>query len=143
MSAESENFRAVVVARSPSLVRSACLLTGNEATAQDLVQTAILQTWRRWDRIDNKQDPEGYVRRVIMTTFLSWRRRRWRYERPTAEFTELSSPDDEAQQADLRLCVARALAALPPDSVPWSCSGTSTICPRQRPRGPLAVRPAQ
>jgi RNA polymerase sigma-70 factor (sigma-E family) len=114
VSAESASFRAFVVGRSAALVRSACLLTGNEATAQDLVQTALMQTWRRWDRIDNKDDPEGYVRRVIMTTFLSWRRRRWRYEHPTAEITETASREDEAQLADLRHCVALALASLPP-----------------------------
>lgn len=110
---ESEIFRGFVASRFNALVRSAYLLTGDEATAQDLVQTALLQTWRRWPRIAQKDDPEGYVRRVIMTTFLSWRRRRWRFELPTAEFDDPAGVVDEGEQADVRDCVRRALGTLP------------------------------
>ena len=110
-SADAERFGAFVVARSAALVRSAYLLTGNEATAQDLVQTAIVTTWRRWERITNKEDPEGYVRRVLITTFLTSWRRRWWYEIPTADMPDAAVEDGDA---DVRLSVKRALAALPP-----------------------------
>jgi RNA polymerase sigma-70 factor (sigma-E family) len=107
---DAETFRAFVSERSAALVRSAYLLTGNEATAQDLVQTAILKTWRRWDRVTNKDDPEGYVRRVLMTTFLTWWRRRWRHEIPTATIPDSAVEDGDAE---LRLSINRALADLP------------------------------
>lgn len=108
--ADAQSLRAFVAARSPALVRSAYLLTGNEATAQDLVQTAILKTWRHWDRVTSKDDPEGYVRRVLMTTFLTWWRRGWRAEIPTSRMPDTAVDDGDA---DLRLSVKRALAALP------------------------------
>ena len=66
------------------LLRSAWLLTGNWASAEDLVQTSLLQSWLHWDSI--KADaPDFYVRRVLMNTFLSGQRRRWTREQPMAE----------------------------------------------------------
>lgn len=41
---EPDGFREFVAARSAALVRSAWLLTGDEAAAQDLVQTALVKT---------------------------------------------------------------------------------------------------
>ena len=73
---EPDGFRDFVVGRSSMLVRSAWLLTGSEATAQDLVQTALAKTWSRWSRITRQDTPEAYVRRVMLSTYLTWRRRR-------------------------------------------------------------------
>ena len=72
---EPDGFRDFVVGRSPALVRSTWLLTGSEATAQDLVQTALAKTWAR-GRITRQDAPEAYVRRVMLSTYLTWRR--WR-----------------------------------------------------------------
>ncbi len=56
------------------LLRSAWLLTGNWASAEDLVQTSLVQSWLHWDAI--KADaPDFYVRRVLMDTFPSGQRR--------------------------------------------------------------------
>ena len=66
------------------LLRTAWLLTGNWASAEDLVQTALLQSWRHWDSI-RSEPPELYVRRVLLNTFLTGQRRRWSRERPVAE----------------------------------------------------------
>lgn len=73
---EPAGFRDFVAARSSALVRSAWLLTGDEAAAEDLVQAALAKTWTRWSRIERQDAPEVYVRRVIVSIFLSWRRRR-------------------------------------------------------------------
>jgi hypothetical protein len=40
--AEPDGFDAFVVARSPALLRFGWLLTGNRATAEDLVQAALI-----------------------------------------------------------------------------------------------------
>lgn len=45
--AEPAGFGEFVAARSPARVRSAWLLTGDEAEAHDLVQTALAKTWTR------------------------------------------------------------------------------------------------
>ncbi|MBA2955285.1 SigE family RNA polymerase sigma factor [Nocardioides sp. MAH-18] len=75
-------FDEFVVARSQALVRSAYLLMQDEGLAEDLVQTALTKSWFAWQRID---DPEAYVRRVMVTTATSWWRRRWIGETPSGE----------------------------------------------------------
>jgi RNA polymerase sigma-70 factor (sigma-E family) len=111
---EPEGFREFVAARSPSLVRAAWLLTGNEATAHDLVQTALAKTWTRWERVTRQDAPEGYVRRVMLSTFLTWNRRRWRGEVAVAEVPDRADVRDSFADADLRRAVAGALRVLPP-----------------------------
>jgi RNA polymerase sigma-70 factor (sigma-E family) len=110
---EPAGFRDFVAARSAALVRSAWLLTGDNAAAQDLVQTALAKTWTRWPRLERKDAPEAYVRRVMVSTFLSWRRRRSYGELVVASLPEASSGCDMFAEADLRHAVSAALAVLP------------------------------
>jgi len=82
--ADEADFDGFVVARSQALVRSAYLLTQDESLAEDLVQTALTKAWFAWRRIE---DPEAYVRRIMVTTSASWWRRRWVRETPTEELS--------------------------------------------------------
>jgi Sigma-70 region 2 len=59
--AEAEGFARFVMARERALQRTAVLLTGDWALAEDLVQTALAKTWPRWERISGRDDPEFYV----------------------------------------------------------------------------------
>lgn len=77
-----DSFEAFVAARGPRLFATAALLTQDRGHAEDLVQTALLKTWRHWDRVDH---PEAYVRRAMVHTYTSWWRRRWNGELATAE----------------------------------------------------------
>ena len=67
--ADESEFDAFVVSRSPALLRSAYLLVQDEGRAEDLVQTALTKAWFAWKRIE---DPEAYVRRIMVTTSVSW-----------------------------------------------------------------------
>lgn len=96
---------------SRQLLRSAWLLTGNWASAEDLVQTALLQSWQHWDAIKSDA-PEFYVRRVLMNTFLSGQRRRWNRERPVAELPDRAG-FDEMPATELRHVIWSALSGLP------------------------------
>ncbi len=69
------SFEQYVVARAPGLVRLAYVLCGDHHLAQDLVQEALAKVYRRWQRIES-EDPDPYVRRAIVRSHLSWRRRR-------------------------------------------------------------------
>ena len=69
-------FADFVAQWSPALLRVAFLLTGDRGLAEDLLQTALLKTSRRWSRIADQQAAYPYVRRVLVTTSASWRRRR-------------------------------------------------------------------
>ncbi len=84
--ADRSGFDEFVATRSPALLRTAYLLTGDHGLAEDLLQTALAKCWFAWGRIDGP--PEPYVRRVLATTYATWWRRRWRGERPTGELPE-------------------------------------------------------
>jgi RNA polymerase sigma-70 factor (sigma-E family) len=105
-------FEEFVAARSPALLRTAWLLTGDDGLAQDLVQTALAKAWPRWAAI-HRDDPEGYVRAIVANTYATWWRRRWRGEVPTETLPDLVSAPDAYVAADLRESVRRALAVLP------------------------------
>jgi RNA polymerase sigma-70 factor (sigma-E family) len=109
---EPDGFREFVAARSRALLRTAWLLTGDWAAAQDLVQTSLAKTWPAWSRIERSDSPEVYVRRVLVTTYATWWRRRWRGESPYSELPERVVPDDAFDEADKRAVVAAALARL-------------------------------
>lgn len=104
-------FAEFVHARGTALHRTAYLLTGDWATAEDLLQTALAKSYLRWDRID-AADPEGYVRRVLVNTYASWWRRRWRHEVPHDVLPEGPS-GDRWDDVDARHALGAALERLP------------------------------
>lgn len=72
---EREAFDAFVRARLPHLIRFGRVLTGSNEAAQDLVQDALERTLLAWSRIDSRDDPEGYVRRIMVNRNISiWRK---------------------------------------------------------------------
>jgi len=111
VSGEPEGFRDFVLARSPALLRTAWMLTGDAATAEDLLQTALARTWPHWRRVAAGQ-PEAYVRKVMVRTNTSWRARRWTGETPTADVPVVEAHSHEARVDD-RLAMTLALATLP------------------------------
>jgi RNA polymerase sigma-70 factor (sigma-E family) len=109
-----DGFAEFVAARSGALLRAAWLLTGDEAAAEDLLQTALAEVWPTWRRIATGQSPEAYVRRVLVSRFLSGRRRRWRAEVPAAVLPETDDGSDVAGRSATRDAVRRALVRLSP-----------------------------
>ena len=110
-----DSFENFVAARGQSLWRSAWLLTGDSALAEDLVQTALTKAWPRYGAITHKGGSfEAYVRRILITTYVSWRRRRWRGEESYADpAVGDRAAEDEVRRAAVRHDVLRALAGLP------------------------------
>ncbi len=112
--ADPDGFAEFVAARERTLQRSAWLLTGDWALAEDLVQTALVRSWPRWERIRRRDNPEIYVRKVMVNTWLTWRRRKWRHEQASASVPDRPSPGDHATETATRVAVRQALAALTP-----------------------------
>jgi RNA polymerase sigma-70 factor (sigma-E family) len=110
--APPEGFAEFVAARSHVLLRAAWLLTGDAGRAEDLLQTALARSWQRWDRIAKGGNPEGYVRRVLYTTYMSWWRRQWRGELPSAAPPDRAGAEDVAAESAARDGLRRALARL-------------------------------
>ena len=105
--AEGPGFDAFVLGRSQALLRTAYLLVQDEGRAEDLLQTALTKAWFAWSRIE---DPEAYVRRILVTTSASWWRRRWTRETPSHEIPDRAAADDPRTDQDLWV----ALGHLPP-----------------------------
>lgn len=102
----SPSFEEFVAARADALLRTAYLLTRDHGLAEDLVQTALTKAYLAWSRIDG--DPEPYVRRIMLNTFSSWWRRKWKGEVATETLPEHSAHDEAAgESVDLAAAVAR------------------------------------
>lgn len=106
------DFESWVTARGPDLLRFAYVLTGNAADAEDAVQDALAKAIGSWKRICAADDPDAYVRRMVVNAHTSWWRKFRRKEAPVAEVRltgdvdragDGPSHDDRLWQACLRL----------------------------------------
>jgi RNA polymerase sigma-70 factor (sigma-E family) len=110
--ADDHGFREYVTMRTGSLLRAAYLLTGNRADAEDLVQAALAKTFLAWDRIEDRGALDGYVRRAMVNTHISWWRRRRLEEYPTDEIPDRAVAD-HATGSDMQDTLRRAIDRLP------------------------------
>ena len=65
-------------ARQPALYRTAYLLAGDHAGAEDLLQNAFAKLYLSWDRIRDREALDGYVRRIMVNENTSLWRRAWK-----------------------------------------------------------------
>jgi RNA polymerase sigma-70 factor (sigma-E family) len=111
MDSYAEDFEAYVRARTPALLRSAYVLTGDQYQAEDLVQEALIRTHRAWRRV---LDPDAYARKVIYHLHIStWRRRGKGREVVTGDVPEPAPGAAPYVGLDDRVALDRALAGLP------------------------------
>jgi RNA polymerase sigma-70 factor (sigma-E family) len=106
---QDEDFAEYVAASRPVLWRTAYLLCGNIAQADDLVQTALLKLYVAWPRLVRGDRLDAYARRIIANSHIDEIRRPWRRETEQLEghepITEIATDDHSA--------LIRALKALP------------------------------
>ncbi len=109
-------FEEFVQAELRALTSFAGALAGNRHLAEDVLSDALLKVARRWRRVGAMDDPAAYVRRVVVTTYLSDRRKAQRRQTvPAATLTRLEQPGPDASAAVIaRDEVAGLLAQLPP-----------------------------
>src|ERR1700712_5780164 len=102
-----------VTAQRTALLRMARLLTaGDEASAEDLVQTTLTRLYVHWPRVRRAGNPVGYARSSLTHAFVDEQRRAYtRRETPTDLIGDRPTHDDDA---DLGQVVLAALATLPP-----------------------------
>src|SRR5215472_18498629 len=74
---ERQQFEEFMTSRWPGLVRLAFGLTGDRWLAEDLAQTALVSAYASWWRVHRADDPDAYVRRILINAGKSrWRRSR-------------------------------------------------------------------
>jgi RNA polymerase sigma-70 factor (sigma-E family) len=101
-------FEEFAAARQGGLLRVAFVLTADRHLAEDLVQTVLTSVWLRWPRIKGLANRDAYVQKMLITQYVTWRRRRWWSEAPTADL-----PDRAGAAANPDVDLARALLSLP------------------------------
>src|SRR6266851_6226414 len=106
-------FVAFVHARSAALLRLAVLLTGDRHDGEDLLQIALTKAYRSWWRLRRPELAEAYVRRILVTSVTSWRRRGAARERASGLVPDRLVAGSDAEVAD-RIVLAQALRLLSP-----------------------------
>jgi RNA polymerase sigma-70 factor (sigma-E family) len=80
-----------VAARGEALLRVALMLTGDAHAAEDLVQAVLAKAYPRWERISRLDQPEAYLRRILVHMHLRRSRRRWHREVPVPVVSDTES----------------------------------------------------
>lgn len=112
MAADGRDFEEFVKARTPSLLRAAYLLTGDQQLAEDLVQSALARAHRAWGCVHDG-NPRAYVRRAMYHLQVSWWRRRRFAETALSSAAEpVAVVDDASMTVASRLDLRRALRCL-------------------------------
>lgn len=105
--AERSSFEVFYAENYVKTVRTAALITGVQAVAEEIAQDAFLQLLRSWESV---QHPTTWVRRATVSGCRSWQRRhiRERERSPQTEQPELVTSDPDG------LAVRDALSVLSP-----------------------------
>ena len=112
-SPEARAFTEFMTVSSPRLFRTAYLIIGDHQLAQDLLQESLIKTYVAWPRLRDVGNAEAYTRRTIVTTAISWRRRRSFHERPTDLVPETAVPDP-GDAVTTHASIVDQLRTLPP-----------------------------
>jgi len=107
----SAEFSAFATSRWPGLVRLAFGLTGDRWAAEDLAQSALARAYVSWRRVSRADDPDAYLRRILVNTA----HRRFRRRRVTEQPGELPerAVDGPADLVGERAALLAALRLLP------------------------------
>lgn len=85
MSAQLDTeFREFMHSRWPAMVRLAYALTGDQGHAEDVAQAAFARAYASWPKVRRTENPEGYVRRIVINE----NRNRFRKHRVTERLTD-------------------------------------------------------
>lgn len=111
--AAGPGFDEWVEARVAALLRFAYLVTGSQQAAEDAVQSALVSACEKWSRVRRRDDPDAYVRRMVVNAHISAWRKAGRRESPVALVQDrtVGDPAESVARGD---AVWRMCAALPP-----------------------------
>ena len=100
--ARDDEFSSYMAARQAALLRTAYLLTGERAAAEDLLQTALAKLYLSWDKVRDRGALDGYVRRIMVNEHNSLWRRAWKHrEHSSDEVPEHGRHDAYDEGSDL------------------------------------------
>jgi RNA polymerase sigma-70 factor (sigma-E family) len=112
---DQDEFGQFMAGRWAGLVRLAYGLTGDRWLAEDIAQSALASAYAAWWRVSRADDPDAYVRRILINTSNRRFRGRRVSESPhqPAELPDGQAPDPADLVGD-RAPLLAALRELPP-----------------------------
>lgn len=104
----------------PTLVRAAVFLGARPHEAEDLAQTTLVRCYTGWERVNNAENRDAYVYRMLLNCLRDVRRTRWWKDRQYDDPAALEGPDrpgrpsgpDAAERVAVADAVHRALGSL-------------------------------
>lgn len=106
-----DDFSDYVRAERGSLFREALRLCRDRHEADDLTQDTLIKLYRRWERLPDRTHLAGYVRRALLNSYLSTRRRlRWTREVTRAELPERPAVEPPREDGIVLRSAVRQLA---------------------------------
>jgi RNA polymerase sigma factor (sigma-70 family) len=122
-----DDINSALSAERPRLVRLCASLSGAPSAAEDLAQETLLEAWRSWAKLADRQALAPWLAGIARNVCLRWRRRRGREamymmsepfddaSQPAA-LDDTSDPAIELERHELAALLDRALALLPPET---------------------------
>lgn len=95
------------------LYRLAYLLTGPSTTAEDLLQGVLERAYVAWPKVQRADQPDAYVRRMLVNASISESRRGYRREFLTTRLPEVPTSDSMVGTVD-RATLWPLIRQLPP-----------------------------
>ncbi|HEY3908181.1 MAG TPA: SigE family RNA polymerase sigma factor [Streptosporangiaceae bacterium] len=112
-SGTTAEFSEFAQSRWPQLVRLGYGLTGDRGLAEDLAQTALASAYASWPRVRRADDPDAYLRKILINAYRSGRRKRRIDEDLRSTAPEVAVADPVGRHDD-QAAVLAALGGLPP-----------------------------
>lgn len=126
---QEEQFREFALARWPTLLRTAILLSSNQRRAELLVQRTLVLVHRDWEHSDRRAAPEAWARSVLVRLSL---------DRPLPDGP--GNPDDPAQHP--RHPDGASAVTAPTRLAPTETTHTGTAPTKAAPTPPTGPAPA-
>ena len=105
-------FESYARAHSQQLLGFAAVLTNDNGVAEDVLQNVMIKAHASWDRIDQMDGRDAYVRRMVVNELTSWRRKWARYV-PYPDTALDRTVGDGVGQVDDHVELVGELAKLP------------------------------
>lgn len=108
-------FADFAATRGPGLVRLARGLLRDPFQAEDVVQDVLAKALVQWGRVRAADDPDAYVRRMVVNACTSWfrraARREFAHDAATLPERPVSDPTDGVDERDHLVTLLRRLPA--------------------------------
>jgi RNA polymerase sigma-70 factor (sigma-E family) len=111
--AEEALFSEYATRRLAPLRRLGFLLCGDWHLAEDAVSTVMTKVYVGWQRIQQSDNLDAYVRRMLVRAIIDERRRPWRRETP-AQYPLVSPSEAGPDTTHDRMVLREALSRMPP-----------------------------